>query len=251
LLTVLEFISLMQHAIGRTPAPGHNLRQTFNRAGRRLVDQFEWSWKTPAPVNLTVLAGDVGNDFIRLDAAHGVTTFTHLTSMRAGNRDVQMLLPAELLAIKQSGYNPYSGLVASILTDVVPTALGSTLPVPRLWLVDPLVTADIGRTIGTMLYRRGWQDVATAGTADDAKVPPIPDSWEDALVCLSRGMAYALEFNTEHPDMARYANAVQDLIARDTTRQTHFGIVGGGFGDIPSPQPGMQGFGPIIITGAP
>jgi hypothetical protein len=233
MLTVKELSDLMTHAIGRTPAPGHNLRQTLNRAGRRLVDRFNWSWKTAGPVDLTSAAGDEGKDYIPLDAAHGFTGFISLEAMTDGLRCVRAVTPSEMLRLKQTGATGDERVV-SFVTDDLPTTLGTSLPTPRVWLLETLATGSAGTVIGQVLYRRGWIDVATSGAGDDNKKPPIPDAWEDALVKLCRSMAHEMEFESTHPDAARAEEAIQLLIARDVTRQTYRGQIRGGADDMPA-----------------
>jgi hypothetical protein len=250
MLTVKEITDLMTHAIGRTPAPGHNLRQTLNRAGRRLCARFKWSWMTAGPVNVTVQGADEGKDYIPLDTAHGFTAFLSLEAITDGNRCVRVVSPAEMLHAKQYG-TPNTDRVFSIVTDDLPSVLGASLPTPRLWLLDTLAVGSTGDVVAQIVYRRGWMDVATSGTGDDAKKPPIPDSFEDALVLLCRSMAYQLEFESDHPDAARAEAAIQQLIAQDTTRQTYRGELRGGAGDQPAFLDGGTLGGTIRFVGGP
>lgn len=215
-----EYISLMQHAIGGgTPATGHDLDQTFQRAGRALFGKKSWPWLMQGPISL---AASAGSPEIALPADfQELVSITETTNPLA---PVHLTNAVEVMHRRVLPIRGYGYQVA--LTGWDGQATPGVSVTPRM-LLDRTPTQD-GTPTFSMMYRRGWTEVV-----DDDAVPNMPAYMENALVYLCRSMAWAMENDDEHPDAARAEKEIADQWDQYGRAQRVLGQIRGGAGDRP------------------
>ncbi len=224
MLTKAEYISLMEHAIGgSSPATGHTLDATFQRAGRSVFEKYPWPWlqvdTTPAgeTITLAAVAGvpsiDLPLDFLQVvslvDPSNIWTRVEWSTPEKVIDRRRWPILA-----------NVY---LVSVL-GLTPRPTTTTTARPKL-LLDRTPTTD-GSPTFALAYRRQWVDLA-----NDADVPDMPPDMEEALIRLCRARAWSLENDDEHPDEGRAQAEMRERWKTYARMQPILGRPRGGAGD--------------------
>jgi hypothetical protein len=207
MLTIAQHISLMEHAAGAAPDSRHNLYATFNRAGRRLVQEDRWAFRLTGPV---ALEPDTASNRVRVPDDFGI--IEHLAA--AGYPDqVRFASPAEVarLIAAYPGQGPLGSCwtVASSPIETVDQA-GHTA---RFLLAHPLPDSSRFR----LLYWRTWRDIMESGAAAD-RTPEIPAEFEQALIMLARAYTLDLQDQADSLEMARYREELARLRSLEAAR---------------------------------
>jgi hypothetical protein len=181
--TIGDYILLMKHALGKTPATGHDLYSTLNEAGRQLFTMHEWSWCHQGPYTLATVSG---RDYIELPDDFG--TVLHLYQPTTTVNAVQIVTLQELALLRQSTVGVGSFAYSVAFTSSVPAANAGVAPTKRA-LIYPEPSAN-GTPAILMLYRRAWVDVTEANEND---YPSIDRDAEGLLSMLAQDRAYLME----------------------------------------------------------
>jgi hypothetical protein len=216
--TVGQHIALMRHALGKSPASGHDLYQTFQDAGNQLL-QHEWSWAKRGPVALAFRAGvefvELPPDFGRMvgletpDSTYATTSvvpFQRIQSYRSGGLSttsegvVYMCFDA---ARRQK--NP--GVGSTAVAEVWPTPSTNDTPTVR------------------MTYRCAFPRFTVA---DDDVMPDIDEQADLLLSLMAQDLAYLMENKRTLFDPQVIANELSRVKALDGSRQWMSGVMSGG-----------------------
>jgi hypothetical protein len=203
MLTVGQHIDLMKHGVGEEPDTRHNLYATFNRAGRRLFTETQWSWRLVAPVTIV---GDGENHLLLPDdfsEIHGLNP--------ADYGSVNWLDTASVLDM----ITRYPGAVYG-RWSIGATAVGQLdgAGVYRQKLI--VYPAPASTDTFTLSYFRVWPEIPADNTSD-GRLPPIPPMYEDALVQLCRAMAIGLQDQMDSMEMRAYTAELTRLKDHDTS----------------------------------
>jgi len=218
--TKAQYLALMKHAIhAESPATGVVLETVLNQAGQKLFDAQPWPWLITGPVDVAFTQGSneaaLPADFQQVVSC--VVTDNILQRVRWVSADVVNALRNTRTVVTSLIYNVCA-------QQRIPQATPGVEPAPILML-DRDATAD-GTPTFTLLYSRRWKALT-----DDNAIPDMPSSMEWALTCLCRAMAWGLENDQEHPDMARYQREIEEQWKKWRTVQPHLGPTRGGAGD--------------------
>lgn len=212
--TTGDYIDLMKHALGKTPDSRHLLIDDLNDAGRALVNDHPWSWRTrnnvaieiQADSTYAILPEDFG-EIIDLRVSGSLTSVTQ-TSVSEINR---------MRAFGQ--FDAYSLYIA--FDDGYDSTNDSDGTLQNHALIYP--TQSTTRNDLTISYRAKWVDMEAN---DLERVPFIPRDWERSLLLFARSFAISLENqNDPYEDQALFGQTgeMQRLKLLDARRQTNFG----------------------------
>jgi len=210
-----DYISLMSHALGKTPDSRHKLIQTFNDAGRALVNAHPWSWRTRAAVTVLVEPG--------IPYANLPEDFGEVVSITVGTAQSYAVVQTSLadLARRRSG-GQYDALCLFVAFEGGydgPTDEDG-VETNRMQLHPTQTTARDDITID---YRVKWVDM---DESRGERVPLIPRDWERALVMFARSFAVDTENQIspyENEALFGPSGEIQRLLILDAGRQTNYG----------------------------
>jgi len=214
--TAAQFVSIMTHALGKTPQSAHDLYQTLNMAGRALF-AFDWSWKATGPTQLDATASQ---SYITLP-----TDFEQVISIERNDGQqyrVQVLTMTDLQMLRDRTDN-YGGRDFWCAFVYQPQASTSTLPLPRMELFPTPSASTSG--VFNLWYQRTWKELSIGSPSD---LPNIPNFAEQALVHGACALAYEIENKSSNIDRQLYDRAIQELLVRDTRTLPNAGIMRGG-----------------------
>ena len=212
--TTGDYIDLIEHALGKTPDSRHLLIDDFNDAGRALVNDHAWSWRTrnnvtieiPADSTFAILPEDFG-EIVDIRISGSLTTVTQ-TSVSEINR---------MRAFGQ--FDAYSLFIA--FDDGFDSTNGSDGTQQTHAIIYP--SQSTARSDLTISYRAKWVDMESN---DLERVPFIPRDWERALLLFARSFAISLENqNDPYENQALFGpmGEIERLKTLDATRQTNYG----------------------------
>lgn len=223
----------MEHALGKTPSPKHNLWDALNRAGRALVTAHQWTWRQ---VTMQTVVGVADQDYIELPSDFG--TCIWITAPGLVLYKVQQVPVAQIQQMQQT-VTINNGSQFYVAFGYVSAQNGS-VPTPRMYIY-PTPTSDNAPTFA-LSYNRRWVDLSA--TRPD-QIPSIPDDYENALVLGARALACQLENQDLTIEVAQYPLEIQRLIAEDSSQQTMWGPMRGGANDRYQ----QQGYPVAVIAG--
>lgn len=217
--TTEDYLNMMRHALGKTPTAtgnkAHKLIHDLNDAGRALVNQHPWSWRTRTrfPVELiadqpfVVLPEDFG-EVIDVSTEGG----TSITVVQTSAADIN----------RMRGWNQYDAYSLHIaFEDAFEDPTGDGVSQLRAQIF-PTPAAD--RNDVFLTYRASWVDL----DEDDLKrVPVIPRDWERSLVLFARSFAIDIENQTDpYENQALFgpAGEIARLKMHDAGRQNDYGL---------------------------
>lgn len=207
----------MRHALGKLPSPGHDIYESFNAAGNRLFDEFNWEWLTEGPVSLPVVAGqdylDLPRDFGQLLDVWVPNTGT-FTQIEVVDRSAIAAMRAA------SSIASALGTLRICFNANARSRQGPS--VPRALIYPTPETA--GSPTLQLMYVRGWEWV---GPQDNDRVPNVPANFEHCLDLCARATACLIENQVATVEEAAYQKIVNGLKEADT-RQPSEGFVRGG-----------------------
>lgn len=210
--TTKDYLDLMEHGLGKTPATGHKLIDTLNDAGRALMTLHQWGWRIAPSTFLPVTVGqswvDLPDDFGQVLSLEGF-----------GSRG---------LTVKQTSIAHIQRLRSSTIYDQAVTWISfeaSDLPVTdesgqrhkraEIWPTPTEDTPDI-----QFSYRRAWFEL---DENDTTRVPAIPIEYERALLLLARAYALGVEDQVEADETRQAQAEIDRLIREDAGRQVNMG----------------------------
>lgn len=224
MLTLANYISLMSHALGKTPDSRHNLYETFNRAGRALVTLHKWNWRLTGPVAIDAIADqpwlDLPANFalpeqIWIDNSAGGTNPFNLVRVTT-IADIARLRSDYGVGIQAGTFHIAQGLHA-------PQAGGDTQPTQR-WLCYPTPTSDAVPSI-QCIYWRKWREM---NSGDTEKVPDIPLEFEHALTLACRAYAQHIEDQMDPLEDPLLKAEVSRLLGENGQQSPELGQMTGG-----------------------
>lgn len=221
MLSAATIVGYMTHGIGRTPDSRHSLYASLNRAGRALMTEHAWSWRTVENVLIPAVA-----DQAWIDLPSDFGDLLEVTQSGIGG-NVCLTTLADLQRMREISTG--SGVLGGTVWYVAfGGSYGSAdgLPNGRERVgIYPTPTTDAEPTI-CLTYRKRWRDISENDTT--AK-PNVPDDFEGVLILRARAEAKALE-NDEvvPPELARYADEIERLKRHDAGKQTYLGVAVGG-----------------------
>lgn len=211
----------MKHALGKNPATGHNLYDTFNEAGRQLFSMNQWSWMHQGPYQLQFVAGE---DHVILPDDFGAVIGLYQPNTTIYT--VRQVTIQEILYLRQSLTRPNIYTYHIAFGTSVP-AENAGLPQQQRALIYPNPTSATSPDI-EMVYRRRWRDVSEANAND---YPSIDPEVEGLLSLMAQERAYLIENKQPlfPPGLidAEFARCKQ----YDGTKQWNYGLLRGGAGD--------------------
>lgn len=215
---VSDYLALMEHGMGKTPAPGHNLIDTFNDAGRALFIAAEgppyhhtWSWVKNASATLNIYANTTEVDL--------PPDFGQLLAVAIGNRtaeQVEVVDARHFIELKQAITPPSLRFFLCFDTgpshkpkDGTPRKVAAIWPTPAASRSDVLIT-----------YSRTWRDM---GANDGGLTPNVPAEYERLLALMAR--AYAVSYEDQIPTIETPEAAAElvRLVAFDSGKATDAG----------------------------
>lgn len=213
--TVKAYLDLMRHALGKSPAAGHVLIDTFNDAGRALVNAHTWRWRNSPPVLLPI---EANLDYVLLPADFG-----QIKALHTENSQVFQVIQTTMEDIqRRRNWQEYDPGALFISFDASDRQLYDDNHQPhRRAEIYPRQSA--ARSDVSMTYLRTWIDMSEH---DENRVPEIPASWERSLVLFARAFAVDIENQVQpYENQALFgpSGEIARLIAEDAGRQTNFG----------------------------
>jgi len=206
---------LVLHGLGFTPDPRHNVIDTINRAGRSLVAEHSWWWRSMRPVRVTLQNGEIllPDDFLEL---------VSLTNTVGSMYTPQPATIQEVMRLRQSR------TVVSDPTFLYALSVSGSGPggAPRPMLLAAPVNAAPAEL--DLMYVAAWADIPP--TADNGYLLAIVPEAESALVYGARVEAGLIENQTVTPELEKYRAEVSRLKAQDASRQVNHGPMSGGAG---------------------
>lgn len=213
--TVEKYLDLMKHALGKVPDARHSLIDTFNDAGRALVNAHPWRWRVSPPVTLPILAGE---SWVRLPADFGQVQEVYVP----GNQVVRVVQTTLGELARLRGWQDFEpGLIWISFEGSDRQHYDSQNQPHRRAEIHPVQSAD--RDDVKIVYLRTWVDMTEL---DLNKVPEIPAGWERALSLFARAFAVSTENQTDPYEMQELfgpTGEIARLIAEDAGRQTNMG----------------------------
>ena len=184
---VQSYLDLMRHALGKVPNSRHVIIDTFNDAGRAMVNAHGWSWRNRPPANLLIRAGDTT---VLLPADFG-----ELISMEISDSVEFRVIPTSVADIEhRRAVAIFDSLTIWMAFDVGASQVTRDQPAnSKVAEIYPAQESD--RTDVRLHYRATWIDCTAA---DTKRVPNIPRDWERSLVLFSRAFVQDIE-NQQDP----------------------------------------------------
>jgi hypothetical protein len=221
MLRASDFISLMRHGLGKTPDPRHNLWQTFNRAGRTLVNMHDWTWRRRGPIDFPVVA-ETRFFELPLDWGHliscnvdNTTSANYFRVELASVEFIQQLYQHRLPLGDVGFYIAFPGSQPQRSKDEGPRKVAHFYPEP---------TEDGNPTL-RILYNQAWVEIEEN---DNDAVPNIPEDFEDTLILMARVKAWRLEYSNPSGEEDLLANELEILRTEDGRFQPNIGHILGG-----------------------
>lgn len=213
--TTKDYIDLMKHALGKTPDARHSLIHTLNDAGRALVNEHPWSWRTRTNQALTLVAGQ---NYVTLP-----DDFGELIDIQVENAQTYTVIPTSLADInRRRSWGQYDALTLFIAFEE-----GYQGPTDEDGILQNRAqvypTPDTDRSDIIINYQAKWADL---DEADTDRVPAIPRDWERSLVLFARSFAVDIENQTDpYENQALFgpAGEIQRLKTADAGRQVNRG----------------------------
>ena len=243
MLTAAQHVQRLQHGLGGTPDSRHNLYDTLNMGGRRLVDEYGWSWR----IKRVTLATVEDQDYIDLPEDFGGLVKCQ-ASADGTMVSVQIVSVDELTEMRTRNIN---GSGAGVLYgSFMGSRSGSPVDRMALWLW-PTPTDD--DTAIELVYLRKWVELAVG---DPDRIPNIPPSFEYALALAALEVGFRIQQPTTGKAEETEA-ALQRVLVRmreeDGRRQPSTGKrMRGGVGDFYQPDmnrddPGIGNIGILSV----
>ena len=229
MLTLAEHIALMRQAVGFATTTGHDLYETFNRAGRYLYQHHNWSWKMTGPTDLAAV-GD--QDFINLPSDFHQCVSLYIDNSAGDAATYTCVELVDLPTIANLRQNSFNNIDAGPFRVHIPAWTQSDSPdqTPKIRaLVYPTPTDDGSPTM-QLIYLRRWREMTSSNTT---ALPNIPLDFEQALILIARAFAMRIESpESGNADMTmrEFEMNVQQLKAYDGQRQLDYGPIQGGAG---------------------
>lgn len=219
--TIGDYILLMKHALGKTPATGHDLYSTLNEAGRHLFSMHEWGWCHQGPYTLATISGQ---EYIDLPDDFG--TVVQLYQPTTTVNSLQTVTLQELALLRQASVGTGAFAYSIAFTSSAPAANAGLAPTKRA-LIYPAPSAD-GTPSISMIYRRAWVDVTEANAND---YPSIDRECEGLLSMLAQDRAYLMENKRTLFDPGVVDAEFMRVRANDGSKQWMVGPLRGGARD--------------------
>ena len=225
---------MMRHALGKSPASGHDLYETFQNAGNQLLDE-EWSW---AKRNGT-LEFVAGRDWVELPEDFGRVVSITPSTVLSGIEQVT----AQRMALLRTGGLGINGIGQAVCFDAARRQ--NTVGLPSRVVADCYPTPAANDSV-PMVYRRTFPRYTTER---DNETPDI-DVSADLLLSL---MAQDLAFLIENKRRLFEPGVIDEEMARvrrlDGSRQWDHGRMSGGALDrLPSQSEATVLLGTITVT---
>lgn len=219
--TIGDYILLMKHALGKTPATGHDLYSTLNEAGRELFTMHEWTWCHQGPYELSAVSG---NDYIELPDDFG--TLVALYQPSSTVNAIQTVTLQELTMLRQSSIGTGSYAYSIAFASSVPPANAGQKQKKRA-LIYPEPTTN-GTPAITIIYRRAWVDVTEANAND---YPGIDRDAEGLFSMLAQERAYLMENKRPLFEPGVIDREFARVKTADGSKQWNYGPLRGGAND--------------------
>ena len=210
MLPTSEYIGLMEHALGRSADPRHDLYATLNRAGRALTTCHSWAWRSGSAVIPSVS----GQQYLDLPEDYG--RFTKATVPNTGAFPGIVCVSLDEIYTRRAmvTYAATTGLLYAAFPWWQQRANADS-GMTRRAQIWPTPSSNGVPTV-TLYYERTWVDLSAA---DQSQPPEIPDIFESALVDLARAFACAIEYADPNnmrpmPDPLTFPSVVR-LMAED------------------------------------
>ena len=222
-LTNTQLQALLTHALGKSPATGHVMLHTLNRAGRWLVTAHAWSWRHRVSTTFAAVASQA---YIALPTTFGqvIDCIVNLSLVPTGFRQVEIVSLSHIADLRQRFstlgdgvlYIAFPGYTQSDTATVHPIARAEVFPTP---------TANGDPTM-ELTFLQKWRELTSTGS-DEAN---IPDDFENLLVLKSRLMALQVENpDGSWPDLrAELQEELARMVLEDESRQEEVGPLIGG-----------------------
>lgn len=178
MITAQQLYDLAKHALGKTPAAGHDLWASINQAGRALYTERDWSWSQQTE---TTLAATAGSEYISLPA-----DFASVDSISLYLGGITADLTRSTIDQIRRLYDGVLPTVATLagrwLWDIVNNPQASTTAQPTKKLIlYPLPPSNGVPTI-RLVYKRTWIDLSPACGYSNASVSSITRTGTTATV---------------------------------------------------------------------
>lgn len=234
--TVADHIGMMRHAIGKSPASGHDLYQTFQDAGNQLL-QLGWAWSKRT---VTALAFVAGQDQFELPDDFGrVVTLTP-----DGTMGVEQMTRQQMAALRVSGQVGFANLSIALCFDSARRQRTPAEPSRMVGEIWPTPTAT-GSPVVAMEYLRTFPRY----TEDRGNEYPDIDEQADFLLSLmAQDAAYLVENKRRLFDPAVIAEETARVKGLDGSRQWYHGQMSGGALDRLPPQDAAVPVSTITVT---
>jgi hypothetical protein len=229
-LTVQKYIDLMKHALGKTPAAGHDLLDTFNDAGRAFFTYHDWLWRSAGPVEVQTVADQ---NWVALPADMLAIESAYIDRENANDDGAGQFLRIEqvsrdrLMQLRQIANYVQSSVLYAYFPKWQTQDSQAVSPVMRAELY-PTIRVD-HEPIISITYQRRWVDFTSADNLD-AVVPNIPPHCEYALKMVARAFAVHIENQSEAWEDTVAVAALDRLIREDGRAQVEDGTLIGAVG---------------------
>ncbi len=212
---VQSYLDLMRHALGKVPNSLHVQIDTFNDAGRALVNAHAWTWRSRPPIAVLIKADETTFQLPE--------DFGEMISMEIADSVEFRVIPTSVADIEmRRAVAIFDSLTLYVAFDVGGSqTTRDQSSNSRVAEIYPVQASD--RTDIRLHYRATWLDC----TADDTKrVPNIPRDWERSLVLFSRAFVQDIE-NQQDPYENKVLFGPEGEIARlkraDASKQVDMG----------------------------
>lgn len=223
MLTLADHISLMKHALGKTPDSRHNLYETFNRAGRALTNAHAWSWR-----NRTAnVAATASQAYITVPSDVGTVRSAYLSSMTGSYSKVCLTTIEDILRMRQDNGSGFTGGGDFFMSwESWVDQAATTSQIIKRFQVFPTPTANNEPTV-TIAYQAVWTEFPTDGTGG-TRLPNIDLQFEHALILMARAFSVHIENQQAALEDAAVVAEIERLKMLDGPRQWDIGPMTGG-----------------------
>lgn len=216
--TVAQHISMMRHALGKSPAAGHDLYDTFTDAGRQLLSLREWSWSKRGPEE-SQLRFKADQAYVELPADFGRVVSVYTTD----GGGVRLVASQEISLLRSGGVtgDPVAVCLCFDAARRQKNPGGGSILVADVW---PTPTADDSPTV-RMVYRASFKQTTSA---DDDTCPDIHPDADLLLSMLAQELACVQENKRRLFEPTIITDEIARVAALDGSRQWQAGQMSGG-----------------------
>lgn len=222
-LTVADYVLRMKQAIGnQNPSTGFTLLDVLNETVRYLFDYADWSWRYRPPTYCSLVNAQ---EYCTLPSDFGANG--ELLSVHSIWSPVTFVNKVSLPDIARMRGQPIQNHLNYYVAVAYPTQ-GSQLVRPgtprlEIW---PTPGADVSNAF-RITYKAGAIELT-----DNAHVPNIPSSYEQALTHLARARAMVYETGADNPKATAELVLAKDdlnrLMESDGMQESDSGVMSGG-----------------------